>query len=665
MGTIHDEAERAYFATHPGQRDLFKALLADFDVTWAAERRAFGSDYSQFLLRPQRHVSEMFGFDREIIAIHANYRQMEPRIFQAADAALDETPASGRADPLVVILISPADNLKELVARQLTDASQKRLVVPIGDDELGPGCDAFFVRNRIREHLFTRDLYDVSQPVTSDLYYFGRNSLLVDLQEGVRSGKNWGLFGLRKMGKTSLLFKLRRTLRQNGLGNLAYLDLQDASLYRMRWWKVLDEIRRILEQDPRFKPAEGPDEASRLFREAVEQLSRDKPTVIALDEVEHIAPHLRMEAHWDRDFLDLWKTLRAVQNQNRHICFIVAGVNASVIETPTYEGHDNPLFAMAQVRYVPAFDRTELRTMVRTLGKSMGLRFEEDVYDYLLQRYGGHPALTRMVCSSTHRRFADSDRPLTLAVHDFSVDESKREGALLSFGDHILALLRKWYPDEHAMLEVLANGDVDYFEELAREVPQFAEHLRSYQLVEGTPPSLRIPLLRACLQRKALPISPSPRLASNQEPVTEQSAGDDLAEIGALRNRLEPLLRRYIKRTLKAHLGPERWIDPVLKVVPSKERERLQGVDRDVILSERLFLFNLITAIDQNWEYFKGLEACPPEKRVTNTQFRVLLEYVNANRQDAHAKAVSGPQLVAVRLAVEAIERAIAYLLED
>ena len=60
-------------------------------------------------------------------------------------------------------------------------------------------------------------------------------------------------------------------------------------------------------------------------RAAVEALKRDRPTVFALDEIEHIAPELGMEAHWDQDFLHLWKTLRAVQNENRHISFIVAG----------------------------------------------------------------------------------------------------------------------------------------------------------------------------------------------------------------------------------------------------------------------------------------------------------------------------------------------------
>jgi hypothetical protein len=50
---------------------------------------------------------------------------------------------------------------------------------------------------------------------------------------------------------------------------------------------------------------------------------------------------------------------------------------------------------------------------------------------------------------------------------------------------------------------------------------------------------------------------------------------------------------------------------------------------------------------------------------VTKNQFTVLLEHVNANRQDAHAKPVDETQLAALRLAVEGVERAIGYLLED
>lgn len=174
-------------------------------------------------------------------------------------------------------------------------------------------------------------------------------------------------------------------------------------------------------------------------------------------------------------------------------------------------------------------------------------------------------------------------------------------------------------------------------------------------------------MLEVCLQRSKRALekrraSGAPTLVA-AAPATGGEAS--LLEISALRNRLEPLLRRFIKRTLKAHLGPEKWISPILKVVPSKDREKLDGVDRDQILNERLFLLNLITVVEQNWEYFKTLEACPPDKQVTKDQFKVLLTFVNAHREDAHAKPTSDSEIAALKIAVNAIEAAISYLLED
>lgn len=661
MGTIHDEAYQSFFSTRPETRSLFERLLGDFDVTWASSRRAFGSNFVQAIAKPARHVAEMFGFERELMVVYADYKVLEPRIFQAAEAAFAEAPANGRVDPLVYLLISSASNLRELVRTYSLDSGKVRVVVPIASEELAASAaDAYFVRNTLMGQLFSRDLFDVMQPVESDLYFFGRQSTLVDLQDGLTKGRNYGLFGLRKTGKTSLLLKLQRSLEECQQGRLVYLDLQDAALYRLSWWQLLDEIRSRLPSKKGFQASKSADVAVRRFRTQIEELPKSSATVIALDEIEHITPTIRMEEHWDRDFLDLWKSLRAIQNENRHVSFVVAGVNASVIETPTYSGHDNPLFAMAQVRYMPAFTREEVRAMVRTLGRSMGFKFDEDVYDYLLAQYGGHPALTRMACSHVHRELAQDKRPVDLAADYFRRDEQARDRSLLMLGEHILGLLKQWYPDEHTMLELLASGQTAFFQELADDSPNYAEHLRAYALVDdGPPPRLRIPLLRSCLVRR-------PKSVEHAGSSRKLDPPDDrLTEISVLRNRLEPLLRRYVKRTLKAHLGPERWIDPILKTIPTKERDRLQGVDRDEILAQRLFLLNLVTVIDQNWNLFQGLEACPPDKRVTKKQVSVLLEYVNAHREDAHAKDVSDADLATLRVVVAAVEGAVAYMLED
>lgn len=667
MGKIHPEADSTYFADHPDEKLLFRGFLPDFSVTWAARRSHFGSEVTAAFLRPERHTSEMFGVDREILLVVAPYTRLEPRIFQTAAAILSDPPASGRVDQLFFVLVSPASNLKDLVAQQHAEKSQTQIAIPFAVSECKASQDPFFVRNRIKQSLFARDLFDSSLPINSDLHFFGRASLAIELLDGAKDGNNYGLFGLRKMGKTSLIFKLRRALESDRAAALEYLDLQDAALYGLRWWKMLDELRRRLPVASARRASGSPETAARLFRSAVDELPRNRRVIFALDEVEHIAPGLAMRPHWETDFLELWKTLRAVQNDSRKISFVVAGVNASVIEKPSYGGHDNPLFSMAQVRYLPTFDRAELRQMVRTLGNYMGLRFDEDVYDYLRDRYGGHPLLTRAACSLVHRSTASVERPVVVTVAGLKTQERSRENELFPFGTHVLSMLEKWYPQEYEMLQKLAQGESAFFTEMAATCPEYVQHLKAYSLVTGEPPRIGIPFLEKFLSRsyhETLPVQAKPaQLATTGDP--KDPPLDLLLSLSELRNRLEPQLRRYIKRTLKAHLGPERWIDPILKILPTKDREKLQGVDRDTVLSERLFLLNLVTAIEQNWEYFKGLEACPPDRRVTKDQFKVLLEYVNAHREDAHAKPLAGSELATVKLVVDTVEKAIAFLLED
>ena len=674
MARIHDSVQNGFLSDYPGYKDILRCFLHGFDVTWASKERRFGSEYLVAFLKPEEHLTEMFGFDNEILLIHANYRQLEQRVLQTADALLAELPARNRVDPLLLVLVSSADNLAEFADRYRTDNVQTRILIPFGEAEcLNAEGDSYFVRNQFRKHLFARDLFDVSQPIRSDIYFFGRTTFVNEIVDGIRAGKNYGLFGLRKMGKTSILFKLERALAAVKSA-MVYVDLQDAALYRLHWWQLLDIISARLSDAAKAahrastEPGDGPIAAAVRFRKVVESLPKSDHFVVALDEIEHIAPGLCIEKHWSLEFLEFWKTIRSVQNVNPHLTFIVAGVNASVIETPTYGGHDNPLYAMAQVRYVPSFEIAEVRNMARRLGRHMGMQFTENVYQYLHERYGGHPSLTRMICSKIHHSTLERTRPVALSRAEFVAMEKEHERSLFPFGKHVLGFLKQWYPDEYAMLEILACGKVEEYEQFADGAPEYAEHLVQYQLVSHKPAMIRIPLLKACL----LPGATIPR---RNEPTVGERTGvtqpqdtsphEHWASISSLRNRLEPKLRIFIRRVFKAQFGPERWIDPIMKVIPSKDRDRLQGVDRNEILERRLFLLNLLTVVDQNWDHFKTLEAAVPERRVTKDQFRLLLEYVNAHREDAHAKPVTDTEVVTLKLVVEAIEAAIDHLVND
>src|SRR5262249_6917150 len=79
------------------------------------------------------------------------------------------------------------------------------------------------------------------RPVESEILFFGRGEALANIPQALLQGQHVGLFGLRKVGKTSLLNRIRDRMTSNpcvwidcqGYEAVA-LDLFNAILYGLR-----------------------------------------------------------------------------------------------------------------------------------------------------------------------------------------------------------------------------------------------------------------------------------------------------------------------------------------------------------------------------------------------------------------------------------------------
>jgi hypothetical protein len=207
------------------------------------------------------------------------------------------------------------------------------------------------------------------------------------------------------------------------------------------------------------------------------------------------------------------------------------------------------------------------------------------------------------------------------------------------------------------MLKILGQGGLEDFTAFAKRRPDQVRHLTAYGLISGNPWKVKLPFLIKFLEAD-LPLDIG-------EATIERDDDKNWATISELRNRLEPKIRRLIKRTFQVKYGVERWIDPILKVVPSKERDKLNGVDRDEILQRRLYLPNLLEAISQNWGDFSFLSSGLPESALQKDQFEILLRFINTHREDAHAKALSAPEMATLKVAALALETALDRFLVD
>src|SRR5262249_43450503 len=147
------------------------------------------------------------------------------------------------------------------------------------------------------------------------------------------------------------------------------------------------------------------------------------------DEIEYISPSSKLASHWKDDFIPFWQTIWSIQSQHRKFSFILAGVNASVVEIDRVSGVQNPMFGIVRTRYLTGFEKDEVHTLLSVFGKRMGMRFDTTAVDALFTRYGGHPLLTRMVCSQINNGLKASgvSRPISVTSQAVMRDIGSRE----------------------------------------------------------------------------------------------------------------------------------------------------------------------------------------------------------------------------------------------
>lgn len=493
MGTIKHEVVAQHLNRFPKERDLLVPFLACFDVTWGTRHIYQRTEFSAFFLSPEQTVTDQFGIDTEVLLIMSDFSELQPRTMQAIDSFMRSMPALGRIDPTTTFLVSPDPKLRDWVASYVALNPQFRVTIALSHGELVSGrSDSYFIRSAMSEQLFSRDLFNDQLPLRSDTFFFGRTKIAAEFATAIKTSNNKGLFGLRKTGKTSLLFKVRRMAQADG-AKVLYYDCKDPAIRTIGWVDFLEQI--ILDTYSAFgrKPKARGGHVSRRFKDAVGELCGENNLCIIFDEIEWVSPVAVIDAHWHKDFVPFWQTMWTTQSEHRQLSFIIAGVNPTVTEMAEVDGVQNPLFGIIAPKFLTGFDESEVRTMLSKFGKRMGLRFDNDAIVYMFKRYGGHPMLTRMAGSYVNSSLLakKTPRPARMLTAHLVEGETEREGEIMYYCPHIVSELSKFYPDEYEMLEWLATGNEADFHEFAASRDQ-VRHLRDYGLINPSDEKAKI-----------------------------------------------------------------------------------------------------------------------------------------------------------------------------
>lgn len=492
---IKTEVLNEHLKNYPDEKELLTPFLNGFEVTWGKRVPSHNTLISVYFLLPQDHYKESYGFDNEIVLIYSPYSNMEARTLQAIEQVFTQSPAKGRVETLNYFLISDDNNIESWLDQYNSSKQETKIIIPFSKQEIIKNKnDNWFLKNKLDSKFFTRDLFSNSLPLTEDSYFFGRDALAKGYIDSIKKNENRGVFGLRKTGKTSLLFKIKRLCESN-LDNVLviYLDCKRPDIRKANWYELLEYISEKINTELKIKKNLDFSEkkASKSFINLLNHISKEKNNksysiCLMFDEIEYISYLSKTDKHWKQDFIEFWQTLWSAQSEIKCLSFILGGVNASVVENDLIDGVQNPLFGIVPNNYLTGFTDDECKLMLKKIGKRMGLQFDPSAITDIRNWYGGHPLLIRQACSQLNALLLKEkkQKPFKITSNLFHENKDRIDQELIYYSNHAISEIKEFYPDDYFMFELLAtNQDLEFYS-FSKDDPSLVKKLLNYQLIK-------------------------------------------------------------------------------------------------------------------------------------------------------------------------------------
>lgn len=426
-----------------------------------------------WLLRAKPPVSlqEGFGLAPEILLI-AVRGTIQARDLQSAQAEVISSEM--RLDPNLVVVTddtSPRD-LQERLERML-GSNQRVGWVWREEDMIWPSLSTVF-----REKLPTFDVFDERDPVRG-AQLMGRATELKNLRTRVSRGDAVGVFGLRKMGKTSLVRAVTDELDPaSGIAQGEELPPDTLTQACVLWMDaqtidldvdvddVANEMLAILRRRMRAArvdyplPSEKGIAGLKLACESL--LEKGTPLCFVIDEYDFL-----FEREEGRGLIKgisrLFRLIRAwAQQWQGAVSLILLGRDPEHLSVPQLDGVTNPLLAWLSPMWLGTLSQEKANDMLRRLGRRVGLDVGHQSAALARRWTGGHPMLHRQFGAALREEIlSEVSGPFWNIPTDphcaRSVDRFLTRDALLDVDREILTLLTKRYEPAYKLLVELAG----------------------------------------------------------------------------------------------------------------------------------------------------------------------------------------------------------------
>ncbi|UQA62840.1 ATP-binding protein [Polyangium aurulentum] len=370
---------------------------------------------------PGKHVRERFDLAPELLVVLVPAREVQARDVDKAEQAIRRDYRLDRGVVLVVARDREAAERMSHAAR-----ATGRVYIFLSFAEVANVSDPQqWLRQILLEHLGSSDLFATGAPVFG-WDFVGRKRELLAIRRHLLGGRPVGLYGLRKVGKTSVLLVLRDQLVAESsaeervvtavpvhldLLGVSFAEANRAGFMRYLLRSIHEAIERLglsprdlglpgSDRRRRRGAEESPAEIETLGVATLDALidwarrQASRPIVLLfIDEYERLLGGSGFPEAHGVEILDWIRGL--VQRYPGTFNFLVAGLNRHLASVPVVVGRQNPLFNFVIDFPLAGLVEEEHGELVRKIGRRLSLRFEHDALALIYEESGGHAWLAR------------------------------------------------------------------------------------------------------------------------------------------------------------------------------------------------------------------------------------------------------------------------------
>lgn len=592
--------------------------------------------YGVCFAMPSRAIRNALSVDREILILVSTFEDQQARTIQTAKDLIEES--GGRLDPATFIIIHRDSRGNAKLKKW--GREQGLAVLPIFFDGALPKEDALL--QSLAHELFSYDVFDVTGPVADDLHFYGRREEARDLAKKLQSGQIRSCFGIRKIGKTSVLHRVVNEVRENFDCTTFLIDAQSDAIFSLSAAQLLNSLAVSLEAGP---PEDGHsiliDRGEADISDAARRLglavaAHHQHVLFVFDEIDYLTPTSPTAAHWAAEFNPFWRNLRAVYqasaSKKKNLSLLVSGVSSKWFSEESIGGVENAALSFVPEEYLSPLPRGAAAAMIRRLGRSAGLIFADAAAELIAETCADMPFWIRKACSFVHGKVDIAVRPFepdNRLVADYLTQFVGSDGAAMS--EVALAHLFRVYPELRAPAICCADGRV------AEVTPRMRRTLQKYGLLsQGDKPVVSGQMMATGLQHVGdeQPTDAGP--VDDVGVVVTQEYGewaDELAIVSRRRNVLERRLRgvvtNFVRYSAMTDSSGGSAKDRLLRALEQRRRAELQRYELDD-LAAKLYWLELIGVIKKEWSLFERIFG----SKADIERYSLIVN----ERPDAHAK---------------------------